>query len=71
LIALTGRHPEAVSALQRTHDGWRVVLEIVELERIPQTTDILASYAVDLDADGELAGYQRVHRYYRSEVDGE
>jgi len=68
LIELTGRRAEAVSALQRTRDGWRIVLEIVELERIPQTTDILASYAVDLDSEGELMGYQRVARYYRSDV---
>ena len=68
LVELTGRRPEAISALQRTRDGWRVVLEIVELERIPQTTDILASYAVDLDSEGELMGYQRVARYYRCDV---
>ena len=68
LVELTRRRPEAVSALNRTGDGWRVVLEIVELERIPHTTDILASYAVELDNDGELMGYQRVARYYRSDV---
>jgi hypothetical protein len=68
LIELTGSPPEGVSSLTRTRDGWRVVLEIVELERIPRTTDILASYAIDLDANGELIGYQRVARYYRSDV---
>lgn len=68
---LTGRHPEGVSALSRTQDGWRVVIEVVELERIPQTTDILASYAVDLDGEGELMGYERINRYYRSDVNGD
>ena|SRR5687768_6982488 len=68
LAELTGRQPEAVSALTRTDDGWRVVLEIVELERIPQSTDILASYAVEVDGDGDLVGYQRVDRYYRCDV---
>jgi hypothetical protein len=71
LFELTGRQPEAVSGLARTRDGWRVIIEIVELERIPQTTDILASYAVDIDNDGELIGYQRVNRYYRSDVSGD
>lgn len=71
LAELTGRRSEGVSSLTRTRDGWRVVLEIVELERIPRTTDILASYAIDLDGRGELMGYQRVARYYRSDVDGE
>jgi hypothetical protein len=70
LLDLTGQPCEAVSSLSRTRDGWRVVLEIVELERIPRTTDILASYRVDLDEDGELMGYERIHRYCRNDVDG-
>src|SRR4051794_33991525 len=40
LLQLTGLQTEAVSSLNRTRDGWRVVLEVVELERIPRTTDI-------------------------------
>jgi hypothetical protein len=71
LFDLTGQPCESVSSLSRTRDGWRVALEVVELERIPRTTDILASYVVELDDDGELMGYERVHRYYRNEVSGE
>src|SRR5947209_4829186 len=71
LLELTGQPCEAVSSLTRTRDGWRVALEIVELERIPRTTDILASYVVEIDDEGELMGYERVHRYYRNEVNGE
>jgi hypothetical protein len=71
LLDLTGQPCESVSSLSRTRDGWRVALEVVELERIPRTTDILASYVVELDDEGELMGYERVHRYYRNEVSGE
>jgi|SRR3954467_632130 len=71
LMQLTGLQTEAVSSLNRTRDGWRVVLEVVELERIPRTTDILASYSVELDNDGELMGYERIHRYYRNDVNGD
>jgi len=71
LLELTGQPAEAVSALNRTRDGWRVVIEVLELERIPRTTDILASYSVDLDQTGELMGYERTHRYYRNDVGGD
>ncbi len=71
LAELIGAASEGVSSLTRTRDGWRVVLEIVEMQRVPRTTDIMASYAVDLDGRGELIGYQRVARYYRSDVSGE
>jgi len=68
LLALTGHDCESVSALQRTHDGWSVQMETVELERVPRTTDIMASYLVELDEQGDLINYERVQRYYRNQA---
>ena len=59
---------ESVSGLTRKPDGWTVMLEVVELERVPPTTDILATYRVQLDSEGELMGYERVSRYYRNQA---
>jgi hypothetical protein len=67
--AVMGRAPEAVSGLVRDEEGWRVTVEVVELQRIPPSTDVLASYDVELDSDGNLAGYQRTRRYVRSQAD--
>jgi len=67
LTAMTGKECEAVSSLTPSgHGGWRVRVEVVELERIPQSTDILASYEVEIGGDGELKSYERVARYYRN-----
>lgn len=63
--SLTGKSPESVTALERSDDGWRVSVDVLELERIPSTTDVLATYEVTLDDEGELQGYRRVHRYLR------
>src|SRR5688500_7302758 len=71
LAELTGNAAERLSSLKRTREGWRVVLEKVELERTTHTTDSMASYAIDLYSRGELMGYQRIARYYRSDVSGE
>jgi hypothetical protein len=65
LAELTGREPECVIGIQRTDDGWQVDLEVVESRRIPDSTDILATYSVETDEDGDLVGYQRVRRYVR------
>ena len=65
LATLSGRAAEAVTGLERTGDGWRVRVEVLELERIPHTTDVLAEYAVDLDGDGDLTSYRRVRRSTR------
>ena len=67
---LTGREIEGVNGLERNDDdGWVVTLEVVELRRVPDSTDVLGSYAVTLDSSGELEGYQRTRRYYRSQVE--
>lgn len=68
---LTGQPCESISGLVRTREGWAVMLEVVELERVPRSTDILASYRVEVDNAGELMGYERVHRYYRNQPGGE
>jgi hypothetical protein len=68
LQALHGADAEGVSSFERTHDGYRVTLEVVELRRIPETTDVLASYAIEVDRDGDLLSYERVRRYQRSEA---
>jgi gas vesicle protein GvpO len=68
LQRLSGVEPEAISSFERTGDGWRVTFEVLELRRIPETTDVLASYAVELDEKGNLVSYGRVRRYQRSEA---
>jgi hypothetical protein len=65
LSELTGKEVEGVTGLDRTDDGWTVHLDVLELRRIPATTDVLASYEVDLDSQGELEGYRRAQRYVR------
>lgn len=68
----TGNDAESVSGVAHGPDGgWDVRLEVVELERIPRSTDILATYAVELDRRGELMRCERVGRYYRNQAGGE
>ncbi|WP_042387441.1 gas vesicle protein [Streptacidiphilus melanogenes] len=69
LAELLGRTPDSVSALKPTDEGWQADVEVVELERIPDTTSVMASYRVTLDEEGELLAYQRIRRYTRGQVD--
>ena len=71
LAALTGRQPESVLGLRRDDDGWQVLVEVVELQRIPNSTDLLGCYTVSLDKDGEVVGYERRRRYQRGETGGD
>jgi hypothetical protein len=67
--AVLGSEPESVSGVERSNGNWRVNVEIVQLRRIPESTDILASYAVMLDGDGDLLSVQELRRYRRSQAE--
>jgi hypothetical protein len=71
LSELTGRRPEAVLGLRREEDCWKVTIELVELSRVPSSTDLLGCYVVTLDENGELVGYERTRRYARAQTGGE
>ena len=68
LVQLTGLRTDTVSALTKGEDGWHVTVELIELKRIPEATDMLASYGVLLDDEGNLLRYERTRRYLRDEV---
>lgn len=69
LAELTGMTAETVSSFTRTEEGWRLEVEVLELARIPDTSSLLASYEVEVDADGELTAYRRTRRYERGRAD--
>ena len=71
LQALTGREYEGVTGMERTEDGWAVQVEVLELRRVPTTTDMLGLYEVQTDSRGELQGYRRLRRYARGAADDE
>ena len=69
---LLGQSAESVSGFSADDSkGWVLTLEVVELERIPPSTSLIASYEVRLDANGDLVEYKRLRRYSRNQSDPE
>ena len=66
---LLGREAESVSGFERENGHWKVNLEVVELRRIPDSSDVLASYELTLDDEGHVARMTRTRRYQRAEVE--
>ena len=68
---VTGRRVETVSGFRRNgDDDWEVTVEVLEMQRVPSTMDLLASYTVTLSDDGDVRGFERRRRYHRAAVDG-
>ncbi|HEX3758717.1 MAG TPA: gas vesicle protein [Kofleriaceae bacterium] len=67
--ALSGFEPESVTGVKQVEDGWSLLVDVVEVERVPSTMSILASYRVDTDARGDLVAYERLRRFTRVTAD--
>lgn len=48
--------------------GWRVVVDVVESKARLGDNDMLGAYEVMVDAAGEVAGFQRIGRYNRTDA---
>jgi len=62
---LTGKEASAVTEVAPTEEGWLIGVEVVEQNRIPSSSDMLAIYEIETDLSGELLSYRRTKRYPR------
>ena len=69
-VALSGEAPERVSGVRSSEEGWSVLVDVVELERVPSTTSVMCTYRLDIDEQAQLAGFERVRRFTRASTDG-
>lgn len=68
LAELTGHEPDTVSSLSRDEAGWHASIEMIEMKRVPDSGDLLATYEVTLDEAGNLLRYERTRRYQRGQT---
>ena len=68
LAELTGLTPDTVSGLNKDEEGWHVFVDLIELKRIPESTDVLGIYEVVLDDEGQFIRFERTERYQRAQL---
>jgi hypothetical protein len=68
---VVGKDPESVSGISHANGSWSVIIEVVEVHRVPESTDVLGSYEVVLDEGGDLVRIEPRGRYRRSQVEEE
>lgn len=68
LEEITRLKVDSVSAVSRNEEGWEVIANVVELSRIPHSTDVISAFTVFLDDEGNLDSYNRTARYTRDQT---
>lgn len=60
LASLTGLEPSTVMGIEKDGGDWKVTLEMIEKKSIPDAMDLLGTYEVHLDNDGQLLNFTRI-----------
>ena len=59
LSKLTGLDPSSLVTTAKTDGGWQIAIEMVEKRSIPDGMDLLATYEVKLDDQGNILEFNR------------
>ena len=65
---LTGLKVGSTVSVGKGESGWRVRVEVVEKNSIPDSQDILATYELSVDEAGDVQNFTRVGMRRRAEV---
>jgi len=68
LSQISGLEADRVSSVLSEPDGWHVTVDLIELRRIPPSTDVIAAYDAVFSPDGALLSYHRRRRYLRDQM---
>ena len=60
LTELTGFNEPAGVGFKKEKEGWLVTVEMVEKKSIPEGMNIIGTYEVKVDGEGEILGYEKI-----------
>ena len=69
LATATNLEPLLVTGAGKEPDGWRLTVEMLELDRIPQAHGVIGSYEVRLSDEGDLMTWHRTSLRRRDETE--
>ena len=69
LATATNLEPLVVSGADKEADGWRLTVEMLELNRIPEAQGVVGAYEVRLSDEGDLVTWHRTGLRRRDETE--
>lgn len=65
LAEVTGFKPVAAIGSYRDAKGWHISVDMLEMARLPDSTDLLGTYEVDLDEEGNMVRFEKRRAHLR------
>ncbi len=67
---MTELQVDAVASCVADGDGFRAVVDVIEVPARLGDNDLISSYEVQLHSAGDITGFRRLRRYHREDPDG-
>ncbi len=68
LAEVTGFSPVAAVGGFKDEDGWHISVDVLEMARLPESTDIIGTYVVTLDPEGNMVKFEKKRSRLRGEA---
>ena len=68
LAEVTGFSPVAAVGGFKDDEGWHITVDVVEMTRIPEASDIIGTYVVSLDPEGNMVKFEKKRARLRGET---
>jgi len=67
LAVVTGFSPVAAVGGFKDEEGWHISVDVLEMARLPESTDIVGTYVVTLDPEGNMVKFEKKRARLRGE----
>ena len=67
LAEVTGFNPVAAVGGFKDEEGWHISVDVLEMARLPESTDIIGTYVVTLDPEGNMVKFEKKRSRLRGE----
>ena len=67
LAEVTGFSPVAAVGGFKDEEGWHIVVDMLEMARLPESTDIIGTYVVTLDPEGNMVKFEKKRSRLRAD----
>lgn len=68
LTKLTGLKPVGITRAAKDEEGWHIEMDMLEMSRIPPSSDILGEYQTLVDDKGNLLSFERTRTHLRGQT---
>jgi len=67
LAQVTGFKPVAVVGSYKDEEGWHISVDMLEMARLPESTDVIGTYVAVLDEKGDMVKFDKKRARLRGE----